>query len=113
MIKDQVLDIPFANQGKSYLISDIEWFCQIINNLFNIQTKAHRKTELIIDQLKRTIGENLHLISRHDLKNLKLNTDEVVFSISHSRSFFIEYFLDRFFSIFTHLMESCLSSINR
>ncbi len=71
--KDKILDIHFNSRGKSYVISDIGWFCYIINNLFNIETRSHRK----IEQLKHTLGRNIHMISKRDFNKLKINSDEV------------------------------------
>ncbi len=76
-LKDKILDINLISRGKTYFISDIEWFCHAINNLFNIETRIHRKAE----QIKHTIGKNIHMISKRDFKNLKINADEVFTSI--------------------------------
>lgn len=75
--KDKVLDIYSVSSGKSYFVSDIEWFCRTINNLFNTETRTQRKTEQILEQFKYTIGTNIHMISKRDLRNLKINEDEV------------------------------------
>ena len=65
------------SNGKSYFISDIEWFCRIINNIFNIETRNYRKTRYILEQFKQTIGKKIHMVSKRDLKKLKINEDEV------------------------------------
>jgi len=76
-LKDKVLDIHFTSDGKSYLISDIEWFCHTINNLFNIEKHTHGKSEHILEQFKHRIGTNVHVIFKRDFKKLKIKGDEV------------------------------------
>ncbi len=53
-----------------------------MNELFNTETRIHRKTEHIFEQFKHTIGPNVHLLVKRDFKRLKLNGDEVFRSIS-------------------------------
>jgi hypothetical protein len=72
------------SNGKSYFISDIEWFCRTMNNIFNIETRNHRKSKYILEQFKQTIGTNIRMILKRDLKKLKINGDEVFMSISLS-----------------------------
>jgi hypothetical protein len=61
-----------------------------MNDLFNTKTRLHRKNEQIIQQVKHTIGENVRLIFKRDLKNLKINGDEV---FTHLQSFYHLSFL--------------------
>lgn len=79
--KDKILDIHLISHGKSYFITDIEWFCQTINNIFHIDAHIHRKTEYVFEQLKHTVGTNIHMIFKNDLKKLKINGDEVYYHI--------------------------------
>ncbi|CAF3432270.1 unnamed protein product, partial [Rotaria sp. Silwood2] len=61
-------------------ISDIQWFCDIINNVFNIKTHCiNRKIETILKQCKQSLGTNIHLIPKVDLKKLIINTNELNF----------------------------------
>ncbi len=77
LFKDKILDINIPSHGKSYVISDIEWFCRTINDLFNTETRLHRKNEQILQQFKHTIGGDIHLIYKRDFKKLNINGDEV------------------------------------
>jgi len=77
--KDKILDIHFTSHGKSFVISDIEWFCSTINELFNIETRIHKKTEHIVEQFKHIIGPNIHIIFKNDFKKLKIKGDEVFY----------------------------------
>ncbi|CAF3553209.1 unnamed protein product [Rotaria sordida] len=79
LINDKVLDMYSTSNGKSYFISDIEWFCNTMNNLFNIETHTHRKTEHILKHCKQTLNKNIRLIAKRDFKKLKINTDEMNF----------------------------------
>jgi hypothetical protein len=84
------------SHGKSYAIFDIEWFCQTINNLFNNETRVHKKTEHLIEQFKHTIGTNIHMISKYDSKKLKIKSDEVCNHIQLLSIIFL--ILDRLFN---------------
>ena len=75
--KDKILDVSIPAQGKSFAISDIEWFCQTMNDLFKIETRSNRRNEQIIQQFKHTLGDNVRLIFKRDLRTLKINSDEV------------------------------------
>ena len=79
--QDKILDIHIPSHGKSYLINDIDWFCQIINQLFNAKTRPHRKMEFIIEQLKHTIGQNARLIMKNDMKKAQIDGNEVFSSL--------------------------------
>ncbi|CAF3639029.1 unnamed protein product [Rotaria socialis] len=79
LVIDQVLDIYSVASGKSYFISDIEWFCDIINNLCNMETHINRKTEHIIRQFRQTLGTNIRILSRRDFNKLKANGNDMNF----------------------------------
>ncbi|CAF1216648.1 unnamed protein product [Adineta steineri] len=79
LITDNVLDIYSTSNNKSYLVSDIEWFCHTVNHLFNMETHSNRKTEHILEQFKHTIGTNIHIITKHELKKLEISGDEMDF----------------------------------
>ena len=66
-----------SSNGKSYVVSDLDWFCRTINTLFSRDMKLHRKTEHLLQQLKQTIGSQVHLLSEHHMKDCKINEDEV------------------------------------
>ena len=76
-LKDTVLDIYSTSSGESYYVSNIEWFCQLLNKFLNTQSRPHKKTEHVFDQIKSTIGSNVHLLTKYDFKNIQINRDEV------------------------------------
>ncbi|CAF1146931.1 unnamed protein product [Adineta ricciae] len=79
LITDTVLDIHSTSSGESYYVSNMEWFCQMLNKLLNIQSRPHRKTEQVFDQIKSTIGSDVHLLTKYDFKNFQINRDETNF----------------------------------
>jgi hypothetical protein len=75
--------------------------------------RPHKKTEHLIEQFKQTIGTNIHMITKHDLRKLKINRDEV-FNQSSLSIYHIKFFVsDRFLSMVIQYMEYCLSGIIR
>lgn len=85
ILQDQILDVHIPTLGKSFLINNIDWFCQTINQIFNMKIKPHRKIEYVLAQLKHTIGQNTQLIMKNDMKKVQIQGNEV-------RSSRIEYF---------------------
>ena len=75
--KDTVLDIHSTSSVKSYYISNIEWFCQMLNKFLNTQSHPHRKTEQVFDQIKSAIGSDVHLLTKRDFKNFQISREEV------------------------------------
>ncbi|UJR35583.1 hypothetical protein I4U23_028336 [Adineta vaga] len=79
LITDKVLDIHSTTNGQSYFVTDIEWFCRIINNFINIETRSHKKTEQIFDQIRSTLGKEIHIVTKQDFKKFTINQDEMQF----------------------------------
>jgi hypothetical protein len=79
-----VLELSTGDDGNCYLISNVEWFCQILNHLFNQQSDSIRDENLTA-QLKNTIGDRAHITSKRAMGSLGINTNEVIHRSIRSR----------------------------
>ncbi|CAF1320705.1 unnamed protein product [Rotaria sordida] len=77
LVNDQVLDLYFVSNGKSYIISNIQWFCNILNNLFNNTTSNDQRNDNTFKQCQQIFGKNLHMISKKDFEKFHINDNEL------------------------------------
>lgn len=78
------------------------------------KTRVHRKMEHVFEQLKYTLGEDVRLIMKNDMKKLSIDANQVVVFSSYYCNFSLSMYLmiDRFLPIDIYFMESRLSNLN-
>lgn len=78
--KDKILDIYSVSSGKSYFISDIQWFCDFTNNVCNMETTVNRKSEDLLRHFRQILGKNTRMLSKRNFNKLKDNATDVFYS---------------------------------